>query len=159
MKLVIKENKGCIRLIDSTNEVELMVAIKHDLNGAYKIIDFRLTDEYVTPTEYLSDFATFCSVLYSKYEANKDKFDFPIKVVEKTESVKVVRWRDMNGILLGGDKKDKEFDFKTEGYEWSRKRTREIIKEAKDFWENHTGDIMTAKVENPNKRVSEEDFW
>lgn len=158
MKLAIRENKGGITLLNQENGVELMVAIKHDLNNSYKIIDFRLTDEYVTPTEYLSDFCSVCSIPYYKYEENKEKFDFPIKVIEKKPGVKVVRWHDMNGILLGGDKKDKVFNFKTEGHEWSRLKAREIIKEAKFFWENYSGDILLSKVENPNKRISEEDL-
>lgn len=158
MNLKIKKYRGYISLYDEDTKIELMVASKHDLNGSYRIIDYRYTSIYIKPTEYLGDLGGICSIKYEKYLEKNGNFDFPHKIEERND-VKFIRWRDMDGILENGDRKDKVFDFKTESHQWSYEAVQKLMKECKTFWENYDGDMLMAKIEVKNRRPSDVDFY
>ncbi len=158
MNLKIKKSRGYIVLYDEDTKIELMVASKHDLNGSYRIIDYRYTDEWVTPTEHLGDMGTICSIKYEVFLENKELFNFPYEIVEKKER-RFVKWRDMNGILQDGDRKDKEFEFMTESHQWSYRSVQKLMAECKKFWEGYDGDMLMAKIKVENRRPTDSDFW
>lgn len=156
---VFIEKNGNGYTLKTDNNVELMVVSKHDLNGSYRIVDYRLTSEYTTPTEYLSDLCGFQRISYDTYLNNKELFNFPVLIVE-SDKYKGIKWRDMEGILLeGADRKDKVFDFKTESFVWSYRSAMKILKECKSFWENFDGSIDDFQKTAAMTRPTECDFW
>lgn len=160
MNLIIKRNNSTYTLKDQDNDIELMVVSKHDLNQSYRIIDFRYTNVYTTPTEFLGDVAEIQVIAHHIYLKNKDMFNFPVKERERQNGSKQVLWRDMEGILLkGGDRVDKEFNFATESHVWSYEAAMRKLKDCQLFWKTYKGSYDDFEKLVENKRPSRSDFW
>lgn len=138
-----------------------MIIYKHELNNSYKIIDFRETKENFKPTEHLDEeVSNIQRISYEQYLKNKDKFNFPISIIKNEKGQEIVKWREMEGVILqNADKIDKEFNYRTECHVWSYKSAMKKLKECKEFWLNYNGNIMDAKIKIKNRRPSREDFY
>lgn len=158
MNLTIKRKNGYYKLVDLDTNIVLMVASKHMLNQSYRIIDWRLTKQETTASEFLDDIE-IQRIKLKEFKKHEHLFDFPVEHFMNGEHA-LVRWRDMEGVLLGGgDRVDKEFDFATEAHVWSYKASMAKLKECKLFWEKNGGHYDDYIKPNIKHRPTRSDFW
>ena len=77
---------------------------------------------------------TFKEYHMIQYLKNKDKFNFPISIIKNEKGQEIVKWREMEGVILqNADKIDKEFNYRTECHVMSYKSAMKKLKNVKNL--------------------------
>lgn len=161
MNVVTKKTNNGLMLIDETSGYPVFFSYKHTSINAYIIVDFRYTDKFLK----LEDFFDLCgdgkyfSTTYENYLKYKDLFDFLFDTYE-VNGKKFVKWHDLNGIVLGGDKKENGERYDTECFQWSYREMRKKLKEAKEYWKNLDTNVESVlKNSYNNQRLKDTDLY
>ena len=108
MNLILKESIPDY-VYDPKNPIELLVIRRLEDRSRYKITDYRHTNEYTEPTEYLEDSSSLERMRLEKYQNQKNhKFNFFHRIYKNQNDIELISWNSFNGIV--SENADKPFD-------------------------------------------------
>jgi len=170
MKTKIKKTKGWYRLMvddaainkayECSQKDPIVLATIGNFfdSGCWDVTDFRIT-KYTEPNPYFEG-SDLCSKYY-KTQEEKDNITSRLHTYREKEEKgkKYIQWNTFDKALWDGDNpscKDKSGTEYNVTARFTYKKALEKLSEIKQFWDNFEGtDLMSAKIENPHRQISD----